>query len=651
MQPSSRSPGRNVRIGNRPRISSLANSQIPSSSSSSQQNQPLFASTSFEQTSYSDMSSPHTEPIGFEEKVTSDQPKTTLSSQLSITTPEINNGPISQEMSEPPIQKTPHEIQIDATLKKLEKANIIQKSTFTDEQKKFIQQTLDKYPQETFVNCYKFSDPNEKGLEVNSLKEILYRLEEAINTVNKTVESPFILPYNKRQTIPSFVFDINNSYNPQMQTVVLKIQIRKTFIELYCLARSTQLCNTREKVKYFCEKTALLADSLQRRKEKIMTMKRDVSVQINLRTDAKGIETDENGNVVSGSIEALIRWAVNPNIEHNIQFVETLLITYREYLKPSDFFKKIETLYQENRSECHDKKQKETRHKAVLKIVLLLSKWMSSFPHDFMDSGEEGLLPMLEKFLDNNKNDVLLKKTELNKQMMIQTASEVMTIEEKLGILNVQQDYSISTLPTEQFAQQLTLYEYELFKSIEAKRNSPNLCALIDHFNSITNWVTSTIIDEFNCKTRAAIIKKFISIADELLRLNNYNGVFEFFSGLNSTPVGRLKMTWEEVGNFTKKLKALEKVTIPTGAYQAYRGEIKLHQSYPCIPFFGVYLQDLTFIHEGNEDYVENGDVNFVKCINPEILAFIRKINIRCLNMGEKELYDKSLVIEPRQQN
>ncbi|KAL7721946.1 Ras guanine nucleotide exchange factor [Entamoeba marina] len=630
MQSSSRPPGRNVRIGNRPRISSLANSQIPSSSSSSQQNQPLFASTSFEQTSYSDMSSPHTEPIGFEEKVTSDQPKTTLSSQLSITTPEINNGPISQEMSEPPIQKSmysdvgtharieqkleciaPHEIQIDATLKKLEKANIIQKSTFTDEQKKFIQQTLDKYPQETFVNCYKFSDPNEKGLEVNSLKEILYRLEEAINTVNKTVESPFILPYNK-----------DKPYHQR----------------------------------------------------KIMTMKRDVSVQINLRTDAKGIETDENGNVVSGSVEALIRWAVNPNIEHNIQFVETLLITYREYLKPSDFFKKIETLYQENRSECHDKKQKETRHKAVLKIVLLLSKWMSSFPHDFMDSGEEGLLPMLEKFLDNNKNDVLLKKTELNKQMMIQTASEVMTIEEKLGILNVQQDYSISTLPTEQFAQQLTLYEYELFKSIEAKEmlgtswtkpdkteKSPNLCALIDHFNSITNWVTSTIIDEFNCKTRAAIIKKFISIADELLRLNNYNGVFEFFSGLNSTPVGRLKMTWEEVGNFTKKLKALEKVTIPTGAYQAYRGEIKLHQSYPY----------LTFIHEGNEDYVENGDVNFVKCMlttkiiqdmlfykrfyeyyrNPEILAFIRKINIRCLNMGEKELYDKSLVIEPRQQN
>ncbi|EKE38185.1 hypothetical protein ENUP19_0047G0114 [Entamoeba nuttalli] len=602
----------------------------------------------------------------------------------------INKGLFCELPSGSPIEQKLqavqlYEVNLDNSLKKLCKTNQLHfKPTYTQQQKELMQQILDQYPKEMFINCYSFGDPGENSNELNGLKEILYKLEETIHTVNEKINPPFVLPYSKRQTIPDFVYKIGDTYNVQMEILTIKMRIRKAYYELYAMIKSAQMSTYKEDVECFNEKVSVLSESLKREKEKISNQKRSAFIKVSLQTDSKGIETDDKGEVVSGSIEALIRWAVNPNIDNNIKFIETLLITYRQYLSPTEFFNKLIGLYNENKNESNNKQIKDVQHKTILKILFMLSKWMSSFPHDFMDGGKEALLPLLDQFLKQNENDTLLKKTALNKQMMIQSASQKLTIEEKLDIVNVQQEYTISTLPTEQFAQQLTLYEYELFKSIEAKEmlgnawtksdkteRSPNLCALIDHFNSITNWVISTIVDESNIKQRATIIKKFISIGEEMLRLNNYNGVFEMFSGLNSTPVGRLKLTWEEVGNFSKKMKALERVTIPTGSYQAYRADIKSHQSFPCIPFFGVYLQDLTFIHEGNEDKNENGDVNFVKCSlttkviedmlfykryyeyyrNPEILAFIRKIEIRCLTMGEKELYDKSLIIEPRQQN
>jgi len=37
-------------------------------------------------------------------------------------------------------------------------------------------------------------------------------------------------------------------------------------------------------------------------------------------------------------------------------------------------------------------------------------------------------------------------------------------------------------------------------------------------------------------------------LAEELMKINNYNGVMEILSGINSSPVRRLKKTWEVRG-------------------------------------------------------------------------------------------------------
>jgi hypothetical protein len=57
----------------------------------------------------------------------------------------------------------------------------------------------------------------------------------------------------------------------------------------------------------------------------------------------------------------------------------------------------------------------------------------------------------------------------------------------------------------------------ELFNLAWTRENSSvtssNLFALVDHFNQISTWVASTILNEERVKERANVMKKFILIA------------------------------------------------------------------------------------------------------------------------------------------
>lgn len=79
---------------------------------------------------------------------------------------------------------------------------------------------------------------------------------------------------------------------------------------------------------------------------------------------------------------------------------------------------------------------------------------------------------------------------------------------------------------------------------------SPNLLRLISRFNQvfnfwrevtnqISNFVAVSIAKETDVKRRAAALKKFLLITEELHKLNNYNGIFEIMSGLASSAVSR----------------------------------------------------------------------------------------------------------------
>ena len=75
-------------------------------------------------------------------------------------------------------------------------------------------------------------------------------------------------------------------------------------------------------------------------------------------------------------------------------------------------------------------------------------------------------------------------------------------------------------------------------------------------------------------------------------------------SGLNRPPIRRLKRSWGYVSpRSVTKLDDLEKILDTGRSLSVYRA--LLHNTEPpCVPFLGVYLTMLAFIHDGSGDLI-----------------------------------------------
>lgn len=218
---------------------------------------------------------------------------------------------------------------------------------------------------------------------------------------------------------------------------------------------------------------------------------------------------------------------------------------------------------------------------------------------------------------------------------------------------------------------------------------APCLSAFIAHFNKMGSWVATTLFEVPDDKKRAVLVEHWIKVAEKLLDLNNFNGVMELIGGLGSTSVVRLKKTWKNVSAAKKKVRVLcarvgwrarlahgvarqswdrvRAVMAPQSSFATYRQAIRTAHP-PVIPYLGVSMQDMVFIEDGNPDFLKDYDnmVNFHKRrlladiikdiqqhvqapfnIEPveEIIDFIAMAQPE----SENSLYEKSLVIQPRQ--
>lgn len=109
----------------------------------------------------------------------------------------------------------------------------------------------------------------------------------------------------------------------------------------------------------------------------------------------------------------------------------------------------------------------------------------------------------------------------------------------------------------------------------------------------------------------------------------------------------------------------------PTKNYAAYRETIR-NMAPPCVPFVGVYLTDWTFIGDGNPDFLREkpGQINFNKRQKAaELIVQIQSyqsmpyhltpvpVIVKFLEESlenpkdEKQLYDLSLELEPRERD
>ncbi|KAK5782486.1 hypothetical protein RI543_000040 [Arxiozyma heterogenica] len=248
----------------------------------------------------------------------------------------------------------------------------------------------------------------------------------------------------------------------------------------------------------------------------------------------------------------------------------------------------------------------------------------------------------------------------------------------KLKLLNIESHI---------FATQLTIMEHELYLRISMFEcldrawgnkygnmgGSVNISKFIMNANHLTNYISYSIVKQTDIKKRSKYIQYFITVAQHCKELNNYSSMTAIISALYSSPVYRLKNTWKTVPrNYTKILSALNNLMDSKKNFSNYRAQLRGMKDVACVPFFGIYLSDLTFIAAGNSDYLHrNKDIiNFSKRIKivdiiEEILSFQhvhyklkRFDDIQTLietSLGQvphiEVQYQLSLKIEPRTNN
>lgn len=202
--------------------------------------------------------------------------------------------------------------------------------------------------------------------------------------------------------------------------------------------------------------------------------------------------------------------------------------------------------------------------------------------------------------------------------------------------------HTVLDFEAENLAQQLTLAEFERYIqvrpidfliSIWGKREDAtvsralvNYDALVAGFNKVSYWVATEICTQPEMKNRVKVVEKMIKIAKCCMKLKNFNTSMAIYSGLNVSAVSRLKQTWENVeSKRIKQMQQIELALAPQMNYRSYRALLdeaetsaasaasfsEADHPQACIPIFGIFIKDLTFMNDGNPKYTDK-DLNLI---------------------------------------
>uniref|UniRef100_A0A668SST8 RasGEF domain family member 1B n=1 Tax=Oreochromis aureus TaxID=47969 RepID=A0A668SST8_OREAU len=320
-----------------------------------------------------------------------------------------------------------------------------------------------------------------------------------------------------------------------------------------------------------------------------------------------------DNSLVSASLEALIQHLV-PTVDYypDRSYVFTFLLSSRLFLPPYELMTRVCHLCVEQQR-SGDALLDKYSWRAMQQMTQRLIKRLSA-----LGQYEEAVAALNAAAMERPAS-LKSKQASAQRSDVLSLCDDPFVLAQQLTHIELDR---LSFIGPEEFIQTFAMKDpLENHKGFFRKRKTSNLEAYVSWFNRLSYLVATEICMPMKKKHRARIIEFFIDVAQECFNIGNFNSLMAIITGMNMSPVARLKKTWNKVN--TDKFEILEHQMDPSSNFSNYRTALRganqrsetAHSSQEkiVIPFFSLLIKDIYFLNEGCASRLPNGHINFEK--------------------------------------
>ena len=362
--------------------------------------------------------------------------------------------------------------------------------------------------------------------------------------------------------------------------------------------------------------------------------------------DQKYLYYDSEGDLVSGTGDALIEHFIpTPSHYPDRVFIFAFLLCSRLFVKPYELLSRVLRTFHAQYEAYKSSHFNEEKNPGT-NVVQLLSEWTETFAYDFRDErmmrslkeitqlcatinvelrrnvGQvmQGLikkLATLDKYEEmlSRANAAAAEKREMQSTRMniMEMCTDPLILAQQLTHIEAER---LCNIGPEEFVQTFSEEATADGTAFRDMKKTTNLEAYVEWFNRLTYLVATEICYVQSTKQRARVIEYFVDVARECYSFCNFNSFMAIVSGLNMTPVCRLKKTWAKVN--TTDFDTFETHMNPSLNFSNYRTALaeapSTGEDDKCVvPFFSLLVKDIYFLNYSTKSRLPDGQINFRK--------------------------------------
>lgn len=325
--------------------------------------------------------------------------------------------------------------------------------------------------------------------------------------------------------------------------------------------------------------------------------------------NSPNIVLNEDGSIKMATVDALFSLLINGEgrIKHP-EFENAILYGFPSFAQPMDLLEKVVLCFCSTLPPNFAGSRQ--RAEAIIemnrkRLLNLVNRWILFHDHHFR---ERSFSKFFAEFIVTVELSGLKEEAQKLRSKMDSNLFPYMGEYEKPIVPADLTSFQLLDLAPVEVARQITRIDAALFEVIETRdfletawtSKNPNVAqsvkAITRHFNRMSQWVASEILQEEDVRRRALVLEFFIMTAEACLQINNFNGLLQIIGALSKTEIHRLKNTWDLVAKEKMKLMDAHREMLQSNC-------ALLRQRYaaakpPCLPYLGTYLTDLVMIGE-----------------------------------------------------